>query len=55
MKIIKRDAYKLNHDELIAENVGEVNACLICHLLNENKGKDYTYFYQVVPDEFEVQ
>lgn len=55
MKIIKRDAYKIGQDELIAENVKEIDACLICHLLNKNKGNDYTYYYQVMTDEYKIK
>lgn len=52
MKIIKKDLYKLGEDELIADNVKEVDACLICHLLNNNIENDYTYYYEVIPDNF---
>lgn len=55
MKIIKRSVYKLDKDELIADNISEINACLICHLLNEHKEKDYSYFYQVMTDEYQVR
>jgi hypothetical protein len=58
MKIVKRSVYKLDRDELIAENVKEVDACLICCLLNENKNrgqKDFSYYYQVVTDEYELK
>lgn len=58
MKIVKRSVYKLDKDELIAENIKEVDACLICHLLNENKDKgqrDLSYYYQVVTDEYELK
>ena len=58
MKIVKRSVYKLDRDELIAENVKEVDACLICCLLNENKDKgqtDLSYYYQVVTDEYELK
>ena len=58
MKIVKRNVYKLDRDELIAENVNEINACLICCLLNENKNKGqqvYSYYYQVVTDEYELK
>lgn len=52
MKIIKRNAYKIDKIDTIAENIKEIDACLICHLLNKDKEGDYTYFYQVVPDDF---
>ena len=55
MKIVKRSVYKLDKDELVAENVKEVDACLICHLLNQNKGKDHSYYYQVVTDKYELK
>ena len=55
MKIIKRNAYKIDKVDTIAENIKEVDACLICYLLNKDKGDDYTYFYQVVTDDFELK
>ena len=54
MKIIKRCAYKIYSDELIAVGVSEKCAKIICKELNKNH-EDKKYFFQVVSDNFEIK